>query len=51
MKKDTQKRIEEYKAKLPGVKERIAAIALMYVLAYLPWYLKERQAEKSEQKS
>ena len=33
MKKDTQKRIEEYKAKLPGVKERIAAIALMLVVS------------------
>lgn len=33
MKKDTQQRIEEYKAKLPGVKERIAAVALMLVLS------------------
>ena len=33
MKEDTQKRIEEYRAKLPGVKERIAAVALMLVVA------------------
>lgn len=33
MVKDTQRRIEEYKAMLPGVKERIAAVALMLVMS------------------
>lgn len=33
MVKDTQRRIEEYKAMLPGVKERIAAVALMLVIS------------------
>lgn len=33
MVKDTQRRIEEYKALLPGVKERIAAVALMLVVS------------------